>query len=185
MSKNKKKLRIYYIIKSMIVSCPNSNKRINIDQKLIPENGRILQCSSCMHKWHYKINEKEEVIKEIIKSKNVINKNKEDSISINTSKTPKKQKKTVNKQKINKEIKLKDVVVKDIKKKQIRSKKTEIPLSLSKKVFVLFISLAALVLILDTFKVEFSRFFPFIIPILDSFYDIIFDISSFIKHLIR
>ena len=37
----------------MIISCPNCIKKFNIDEKLIPVNGRLLQCSSCKHRWHY------------------------------------------------------------------------------------------------------------------------------------
>ena len=43
----------------MIISCSNCNKKYKIDEKLIPENGRLLQCSSCNHKWHYTINKEE------------------------------------------------------------------------------------------------------------------------------
>ena len=39
----------------MIVSCPNCSKKFNISENLIPENGRLLQCSNCNHKWHYQI----------------------------------------------------------------------------------------------------------------------------------
>ena len=46
----------------MIISCPECNKRFNIDQNLIPEDGRLLQCSNCMHKWHFIIEKKEEII---------------------------------------------------------------------------------------------------------------------------
>ena len=37
----------------MIITCPNCNKKFEIDSSLIPENGRLLQCGSCNHKWHY------------------------------------------------------------------------------------------------------------------------------------
>ena len=39
----------------MIVSCPNCNKKFKISEKLIPDNGRLLQCSNCNHKWHFTI----------------------------------------------------------------------------------------------------------------------------------
>ena len=39
----------------MIIECPNCNKKFNLDEKLIPENGRTLKCSSCAHVWHHKI----------------------------------------------------------------------------------------------------------------------------------
>ena len=37
----------------------------------------------------------------------------------------------------------------------------------------------------DTFKNNLSDYFPFLIPTLNNFYEIIFDISSFIKDLIK
>ena len=39
----------------MIISCENCNKNFEVDSVLIPENGRLLQCSACDHKWFYKI----------------------------------------------------------------------------------------------------------------------------------
>ena len=39
----------------MIISCENCNKNFDVDSALIPENGRLLQCSACDHKWFYKI----------------------------------------------------------------------------------------------------------------------------------
>ena len=39
----------------MIISCENCNKNFEVDSALIPENGRLLQCSVCDHKWFYKI----------------------------------------------------------------------------------------------------------------------------------
>ena len=45
----------------MIVVCPNCNKKFNIDEKLIPEKGRLLKCSSCNHTWNYILPAKDEV----------------------------------------------------------------------------------------------------------------------------
>ena len=39
----------------MIITCENCNKNFDVDSALIPENGRLLQCSACDHKWFYKI----------------------------------------------------------------------------------------------------------------------------------
>ena len=39
----------------MIIECLNCNKRFNVDAELIPDNGRLIQCGSCNHSWHYKI----------------------------------------------------------------------------------------------------------------------------------
>ena len=53
----------------MIISCPNCKKKFDVDEALIPENGRILQCSSCENKWFFKKTSKDvdEVVKPIKK----------------------------------------------------------------------------------------------------------------------
>ena len=44
----------------MIIECPACSKKFNIDEKLIPEEGRLLKCGNCEHAWFFK---KEERIK--------------------------------------------------------------------------------------------------------------------------
>ena len=39
----------------MIINCENCYKNFEVDSALIPDNGRLLQCSACDHKWFYKI----------------------------------------------------------------------------------------------------------------------------------
>ena len=41
----------------MIITCPNCNKQFKIDNSLIPNEGRDLQCGSCNYVWFYKIEE--------------------------------------------------------------------------------------------------------------------------------
>ena len=57
----------------MIIKCVQCNKKFEIESTLIPENGRLLQCSACTHQWFYKkdILEETEVVikKQDIKSK--------------------------------------------------------------------------------------------------------------------
>ena len=38
----------------MIITCNNCNKKYDVDSNLIPDNGRLLQCTSCNHKWFFK-----------------------------------------------------------------------------------------------------------------------------------
>ena len=38
----------------MIITCEQCHKKFEIESNLIPEKGRLLQCSSCSHKWFYK-----------------------------------------------------------------------------------------------------------------------------------
>ena len=42
----------------MIITCPNCNKQFKIDNSLIPDEGRDLQCGSCNNVWFYKIEKK-------------------------------------------------------------------------------------------------------------------------------
>ena len=44
----------------MIITCDQCDKRFEIESNLIPQKGRLLQCSSCSHKWFYKKDEQEE-----------------------------------------------------------------------------------------------------------------------------
>ena len=41
----------------MIITCPNCNKKFKIDNSLILDEGRNLQCGSCNNVWFYKIEE--------------------------------------------------------------------------------------------------------------------------------
>ena len=37
----------------MIIKCENCNKKFEIQDNLIPDKGRLLECGSCAHQWHY------------------------------------------------------------------------------------------------------------------------------------
>ena len=39
----------------MIIECTNCNKKFNVNDELIPSNGRQIKCGSCNHSWHFKI----------------------------------------------------------------------------------------------------------------------------------
>ena len=59
----------------MIITCEQCYKKFEIESKLIPEKGRLLQCSSCDLKWFYKkdiLEENKVVLEEQnIKSENI------------------------------------------------------------------------------------------------------------------
>ena len=38
----------------MIITCVKCSKKFNLDDNLIPEEGRELQCGSCNHKWFFR-----------------------------------------------------------------------------------------------------------------------------------
>ena len=169
----------------MIISCPNCIKKFNIDEKLIPVNGRLLQCSSCKHRWHYDLPKDQNIASKLSIEEITEDNTKVDLIKINPSKSND-EKKSKNKQKQK---------VKKTRKKRIKENEVEVtdnivePKNTSKSFFnillIIIITFIALILVLDTFKNNLSDYFPFLIPALNNFYEIIFDISSFIKDLIK
>ena len=169
----------------MIISCPNCIKKFNIDEKLIPINGRLLQCSSCKHRWHYDLPKDQNIVSELSKEEITEDTTKVDLIKINPAKSNDEIKSKIKKKQ----------KVKKTRKKKIKENEDEVsdnivePKNTSRSFFnillIIIITFIALILVLDTFKNNLSDYFPFLIPALDNFYEIIFDISSFIKDLIK
>ncbi len=167
----------------MIISCPNCNKKFKIDQNLIPISGRLLQCSNCKHKWYFKIEKKDETDDGSFEPEKVILKNKNEDLKVSLIENDSLIEGNLKK----KELKKKDKVVKKIKKikQNINQNKKEKPVGLVNMIIILIISFIAIVIVLDTFRIELSKYMPFLNPILNSFNEIIADINSFIKDLIR
>ena len=166
----------------MIISCPNCNKKFKIDQNLINKDGRLLQCSNCKYKWHFKIEKKEEMDDGSFEPEKVILENKSEDTKINSTDDV-----SFIDQSSKKELKKKEKSVKKTKKinqKRNQNSKDK-PIGLLNMIIILIISFVAFVIILDTFRIEFSKYIPFLNPMLNSFYAIISDINSFIKDLIR
>ena len=172
----------------MIIECPNCNKKFNLDEKLIPQNGRTLKCSSCSHIWHHKV------------SLNIDNNNNKILEDTKTKSDIKPSQTDENDNEANKKNKVKDAL--DISKESISEKKTEDSKveikdkkvnneksSRIKMVFIyliiLVISLLGLILLLDTFKYNLSNVFPSVIPLFDSFNETMLDLKLFFKDLIN
>ena len=159
----------------MIITCPNCNKQFKIDNSLIPDEGRDLQCGSCNHIWFYNVQEKNNEVLELkqeIVSKDIETKaeNKEDKIE------EKQQPEEIIKTEINN------------KKKQNNTtslKKTE---NTGSKFFsyliVFIISFAALIILLDTLKTPLINVFPGLEIILFNLFETLQDIKLFIIDLI-
>jgi predicted Zn finger-like uncharacterized protein len=135
----------------MIITCPNCNKKFKIDNSLIPDEGRDLQCGSCNHVWLYKIKEenskilelKEEIDINDIKTK--VDKNNEEIVE---NKNPLTKIETeLNNQKKEKNIE--------------KQKETKISKNTGNKFFsyliVFIISFVALIILLDTLKKPINR----------------------------
>ena len=164
----------------MIIECPACSKKFNIDEKLIPDEGRLLKCGNCDHTWFFK---KEENIKlEADTTKlNEINENKSD-INIESVEEPIKQTK-----KIKKKISKKSLSQESTSKELVSINKSSVSRenNIIKKIFLIIISIIAFILLLDTFKNQISVIFPGIVQLSDSLYLVINDLKLFIKDLVR
>ena len=164
----------------MIIECPACSKKFNIDEKLIPDEGRLLKCGNCDHTWFYKKEENLKLETETIKI-NEIDENKSE-INIEPVDVPIKQTKKVRK-KISKKSSTKESTSKEL----VSIDKSSISRenNIIKKIFLIIISIIAFILLLDTFKNQISIIFPGIINMSDSLYLVINDLKLFIKDLVR
>ena len=164
----------------MIIECPACSKKFNIDEKLIPDEGRLLKCGNCEHTWFYKKDEKIKLEGETIK-KNETKENKSE-IKIEQIDVPIKQTKKIRK-KISKKSSTKESTSKEL--VSIDKSSVSRENNIIKKIFLIIISIIAFILLLDTFKNQISVIFPGILQMSDSLYLVINDLKLFIKDLVR
>ena len=165
----------------MIITCPNCNKQFKIDNSLIPDEGRDLQCGSCNHIWFYNIQEKnnevlelkQEIISEEIESKV---ENKDDKIE------EKQQPEEIIKTEINNKKKEKNS---EKQKNTTTLKKTENKGSKFFSYLIVFIiSFVALIILLDTLKTPLINVLPELEIILFNLFETLQDIKLFIIDLL-
>ena len=145
----------------MIISCTQCDKKFEIESNLIPNEGRLLQCSSCNYKWFYK-KRTEKIATDNLKKQIFENKK---------IKKPVKKQKTL--YEYSKEYK---TITSSVSKKKEK-------ISTLNSILVFIISLIALILILDTFKNPISTLIPNINFLLESLYETFKDIILFFKDL--
>ena len=151
----------------MIITCEQCLKKFEIESSLIPKKGRLLQCSSCAHKWFYKrdISEETKVVleRQDIKTKKIepIVKENNNIKIFNDSEASKKNKRKHSY-------------------RHLESKK----LSFLNVILVFIISIIALIVLLDTFKSPISLMIPNIEFILESLYETVKDVLLFIQDLL-
>ena len=164
----------------MIIECPACSKKFNIDEKLIPDEGRLLKCGNCDHTWFYKKEENLKLETETIRI-NEIQENKSE-INIEPVEEPIKQTK-----KIRKKISNKSSTKKSTSKELVSIDKSSVSREnkIIKKIFLIIISIIAFILLIDTFKNHISVIFPGIVQMSDSLYLVINDLKLFIKDLVR
>jgi len=177
----------------MIISCPECNKKFEIDSKLIPDNGRLLKCGSCNYEWFFSeeiINKKNlkdnltNVDQDKKKSSKITSKIQENELPIspNINENNKTEIKISSNNRKKEELDIKpDTIEDDLKleksKKIKKLKKKKI--SFLSLIIILVISMISLILILDTFKKPISKFFPNIEFILYNLYETFKDIKLF------
>ena len=164
----------------MIIECPACSKKFNIDEKLIPDEGRLLKCGNCDHTWFYKKEENLKLETESIK-KNEIEENKSE-INIKPIDVPIKETKKIRK-KISKKSSTKESTSKEL--VSIDKSSVSRENNIIKKIFLIIISIIAFILLIDTFKNQISVIFPGIVQMSDSLFQVINDLKLFIKDLVR
>ena len=115
----------------MIIECQNCNKKFDLEDKLIPLKGRLVQCGFCHSQWHQLPNNTTSSLKEKVIDK------------VDISKDEVKEKDEVKVQSTNK-------------KKKIKSKN----IGFFSYIFIFLISIIALFLIAETFKYQINNIFP-------------------------
>ena len=165
----------------MIITCPNCNKQFKIDNSLIPDEGRNLQCGSCDHVWFYKSEEKNN---ELLKlddenaSKDIEIPAEQNEVKIEYNNQPLEKIKT----ETNNELKEK---ISEKQKNKITSKNTANKGSKYFSYFIVFIiSFVALIILLDTLKTPLINVFPGLEIILFNLFETLQDIKLFIIDLI-
>ena len=158
----------------MIISCENCNKRFEVSDNLIPEEGRLLQCSSCDHKWFFKKTEKlieKKEPKKIIKEDD--NKILNETFVEKTIEDEEITSITVNEENLS-EIDDEEPQIK-------KDKKT----NYLKIFIVIIITFVAIIIIIDTFKHQIIFIYPDIEILLSNLYESLRDINLFLRDLIK
>ncbi len=152
----------------MIIQCENCNKKFEIQDSLITDEGRLLECGSCAHQWHYTPITKLELTDEVqIKD--------EPTEQLIVKKTKKKSKiiKKIYESDADDEI--------DQTNESITTKQKNI--SFINFLLVGIISFVAIVILVDTFKNQIAYVIPNINLYINELHEILRDIFLFIVDL--
>ena len=154
----------------MIIECIKCQKKFMVNSELIPSNGRTIQCGSCGHIWFFN---NQKTLRD------------EKTPDINLSQESLETTDNELKPEVNKIEKI-DKIINKKNKALIEYKKTNFTfIKFLNYTIVFVISFGALVLILDTFKVPLTDFFPDLELFLFNLYEVFKDIFLFLKDLIK
>ena len=147
----------------MIITCPCCEKKFEVDEKLIPDKGRLLKCGSCDQTWFFNKNDNnptEPLINKPVKQKKILYKNEITNKSLS------------------------DVLIKP--RSELVKYKPEHNFTFGKflnYVIVSIISFIAVIIILDTFKSPLEIIFPNIELVLYNLFETLRDLILFAKDL--
>ena len=172
----------------MIISCIKCNKKFDVDDGLIPEKGRLLECSSCNHRWFFKDVISNNVVKdELSNTTNTLHNpviEEKDDITIKGDLVDEEilinEKPQIQVYKTNNDT----IKFKSFTKINIEEEKNKKKISILNIIIVFIVSFAALIILLDTFKYPISKMIPNIEFILFNLYETIKDILLFFRDLI-
>ena len=154
----------------MIITCPRCQKSFNIDDKLISTEGRLVKCGACDHTWFFKPTENIEDKQDTATPDTTI-KEVETREFIRVKQNKETIKSKIDKSKGNK--------------KYLPAIKSEKNKNFPKLFLVFLISIIAIVILIDTFKVPLSYVIPNINFYLDNLYQSLIDIKLFTINLIN
>ena len=162
----------------MIIECINCNKKFNVDADLIPKQGRQIQCGSCNHIWHFKI---ESSLKEPL-----ILEDEDNQKNLSIAKDTKEITESINLEKSTELVKDNEIY-KDNKIQENITTENNIKISKISDFFsyllVFLISFVALIILLDTLKSPLINVFPGLEIILFNLFETLKDVKLFIIDL--
>ena len=162
----------------MIITCPNCNKKFQIDANLVPDVGRDLQCGSCKHVWFYKA--ENENSPPLTLNEDLVNNEIKDNLSKNEIENIT----DINKSPIQEKSKNKEKKIKDTSdNKKIETKNESTGRKFFSYLIVLIISFVALIILVDTLKNPIINVFPGVEIILFNLFETLQDIKLFIIDL--
>ena len=146
----------------MIITCPCGEKKFEVNQKLIPDKGRLLKCGSCNQTWFFNKNYKEQ-------TKTLIHK-------------PSKQKKIIYKENVDNSVPKTPIKPGS----ELVKYKPKYNFTFGKflsYIIVSIITFIAIIIVLDTFKDPLSNIFPNLELVLYNLFETLRDLILFAKDL--
>ena len=166
----------------MIVTCPQCKKNFKIQDELIPDKGRQLQCGSCDHIWFY-INKNQTTDPLSFNLDVSLNESQTNIIDDITNKTPEINNKDSLRKIKNKDDENINNEIEENQQKGFKKKEKKTIINFFSYLIVFIISFVALIILLDTLKTPIINVFPEFEMILFNLFETLKDIKLFIIDL--